>query len=126
MVRLLLPLLLLLGACMKAPVPPAEGGAAGGTPKLSFTAPEDWTEQPITMAIFLGMWELPGGAYANVSWMPGQGNAASVAANSARDVLTRSRKSSVDILLLAAPIIRESSGICPDRYRRNNPGRILR
>ena len=73
-------LVLLAGACMKAPTPPVAGGTTSRV-ELVFTAPPDWETQPRSMAIFLGQWSIPGDGIANVSWIPGQTGADAIAAN---------------------------------------------
>ena len=78
--------LLLAASCMKAPTPPTSGGAGGAPavappPVLIFTPPASWEVQPPSMAIFLGMWKLPNGGIANVSYMRGQTSIDSITQN---------------------------------------------
>lgn len=72
----LLPLVLLAGACMRAPDPagmataPAE---AGSPPQVELTAPADWSVLTLDQPFYLGKWQAPGECVATLSWLGGGG-----------------------------------------------------
>jgi len=67
-----------LSGCMKAPDPTTVSGSSASAnegkvthsePKLTLTAPADWTETEPQHSFFLKTWELPGGGIANISYL---------------------------------------------------------